>query len=748
MQTSKGNPTYVLAVLAPTLAGCGTLWLEDLHATMHVHEPGTLHVEAHATAQTEGGLEIVEQAPAQVFVVEAREPELERASTAGAGECVGPECVNACVEGACEPCAGESCSGAGAGTGASIGLAASTAASAGASAAVSWNEVGVVVSDGGASGHAGAGSSRVSEGAAPSTSRSASGAGAGASRTSASGRELGIVVAHGGASGPAGASGGRAVSATGTSGRSGAIAAAGEAAPPSGTSPTESAQTSSGRSAIGMAGATSTGALERTGASEIAGSGTQASTVEARASVPRSGVWSLDGRPTALTALAGPGVQVDGVRVALDELDALAGVLVAPAPSAQLPTDGAIDAWAHLEHDTLARSGGETHVVVHLRARPDELPRSRLRVHLVIDRSSSMQRSWDRVLAAARLLVARLHADDELQIVAYGTEAIEAFPIGRVGDGRAAIAALEGVAVGGGTNIEAGLRRAYAAAASANPSARSLVILLSDGVPTRGAFDPAELHALAAGARARGCTTSVIGLGVDFDPALLRAVARGGHGTYHVSANLDALATGLVGELERHARAAARDLRVRVMAAEGVEIAGIDAGEAERVSGGVLLATPHLDAGEERRIVLRVRVPAGTRARDVARVTLEYRSGIDGRAVSASRALDVSFGARPALSGEGLAGLGVLDASLAAALDAAGAAIARGDGVAAKRALEEHAAFAEGRVEHRRSTALQARARVVRRLAEAIHALVPSATHPQRRQIANAFGELAVRFGR
>jgi hypothetical protein len=181
---------------------------------------------------------------------------------------------------------------------------------------------------------------------------------------------------------------------------------------------------------------------------------------------------------------------------------------------------------------------------------------------------------------------------------------------------------------------------------------------------------------------------------------------------------------------------------------EGVQIVGVAEGDAEQVDGGVVLSTPHLDAGEERSIVLTVRVPAGARAREVAEVALDYRSGLTGRAVSASLGLDLSYGARAVLSSEGVAGPAVLDSSLSSSLDLAGHAIARGDALGAQRALEAHADLVEGRVEHRRSEALQARVRVVRRLGEAVHALVPGATHPQRRQVANAFGELAVRFGR
>jgi hypothetical protein len=141
--------------------------------------------------------------------------------------------------------------------------------------------------------------------------------------------------------------------------------------------------------------------------------------------------------------------------------------------------------------------------------------------------------------------------------------------------------------------------------------------------------------------------------------------------------------------------------------------------------------------------VLRVRVPAGARARSVARVELAYRSE---REVRAARDLEVSYGAVPAR--DGAAARVVIDASLAAALDAAGTAILHGDREAAGRALDDHAAFVEGRIEHAQNEQLRARVRVVRRLRRAVDELLPNASHAQRRQTALSFGALAVRIAR
>jgi hypothetical protein len=201
----------------------------------------------------------------------------------------------------------------------------------------------------------------------------------------------------------------------------------------------------------------------------------------------------------------------------------------------------------------------------------------------------------------------------------------------------------------------------------------------------------------------------------------------------------------MVAEHEAHARAAATDLSVRVALPSGVEL--IDAGGADVVPGGVVLRVPQLDAEDERRVVLRVRVSAGVRARDVAEVSLAYRSGLDGRTVAASKTLGVSFGPRAIVS-RGSAGAGLIDVGLASALDVAGDAILNGEVDGAVRALEQHADFIEGRIELRQSPVLDARVRVVRRLARAVGALLPGSGYAQRRQVGHAFGELAMRFAR
>lgn len=362
-----------------------------------------------------------------------------------------------------------------------------------------------------------------------------------------------------------------------------------------------------------------------------------------------------------------------------------------------------------------------------------------------------MQSSWHEVLAAARLLVAELAPTDTIHIVTYGTRGEEVLPPSPVGDGSAALRALGSIRVGGGTNIEAGLDIAYGAASRARLEGNdhAMVILISDGVPTEGAFDAGALASLAARARIEhGCTTTAVGLGNQFDADVLRAIAREGRGGYHVARSADRVAPPLVAELRAQARIAARDVRVDVALAPGVELLGTqDVGVGiERTASGVRLTLPQLRAEEERRFALRVRVPGSDVTSKVAQVAVAYRPATDGRIRRASRDVRASFGAEARLSG-GISGIAALDADLAVALDAAGRAIQEGRRDDAVAALRAHVRVARGWSEHHEVPAVRHRTDAVARLAVALDALVDTSSHTERREVAHALGALAVRFG-
>ncbi len=463
------------------------------------------------------------------------------------------------------------------------------------------------------------------------------------------------------------------------------------------------------------------------------------------------GVCSIGSGPPQVTALldANIGLNVDGFRVALPDLGPIAGD--ADGSLGVIPTDGSIHASAHLEHAQLPTSGGETHLVVQVRGgEATSQARTRVRVHLVIDRSSSMQSTWHEVQAAARVLVSQLHPDDHLQIVTYGTESFEVFPTARVGDGSAANHAIDEIAVGGGTNIQDGLEAAYGAVAESRIAGndRPLVILLSDGVPTRGAFDAEGLAPLASRARVEhACTTTVIGLGNQFSPRTLRAIARAGRGSYHVARSTRELAPTLRAELRAQQEIPVRDVELDLQLDASVRVAGIldgDAG-AEQVEGHVRLSLPQLREGEERRIVVRLEVDGNTTPSKVARVGLGWRPSAGHAPRYTSKDVTVGFGAMAQTTEAGLA---VIDAHLGQTLDRCTVAVENGRAEEARAMFQAHVSFAEGRAAWRTNPRLRNRTLAVSRVGRALGELLGGASHGQRRDLAIALGGYAIRLGR
>ncbi|HJL05121.1 MAG TPA: VWA domain-containing protein [Polyangiaceae bacterium LLY-WYZ-15_(1-7)] len=436
------------------------------------------------------------------------------------------------------------------------------------------------------------------------------------------------------------------------------------------------------------------------------------------------------------------GLNVDGWRLRLGDLGPLAPRAALEA-DARLATDAHLEASAELAHATLPAGEGETDVVVRVRGGQPAATRARVRVHLVVDRSSSMHSAWPEVLAAAEALLEQLQPQDEIHIVAYGSDAIEVLPPVRVGSGQRAREALAGISIGGGTHLEAGLRVAYGAAARVRDDARPLVILVSDGVPNRGAFGVGELAPLAAEARAElGCPTTVIGLGDQFDARLLRGLSAAGRGGYHVAPDARAVGPMLRAEIRAHVRAAARDVRVNVALPDGVELAGELPVEAEAHAGGVRLALPELAAGEERRLTFRVRVRVQARVQPVAGVRVAWRGPAGARV--AERALSVERGTRARLRSEAAA-LAVADAALGQALDLAADHVLNGRRERAVATLRAHV-----RVQARAPVGgtLRIRTQAVGRFAGALDALVDDASHGERRSLSLAMGALAARLGR
>ncbi|MEQ8724616.1 MAG: VWA domain-containing protein [Sandaracinaceae bacterium] len=427
------------------------------------------------------------------------------------------------------------------------------------------------------------------------------------------------------------------------------------------------------------------------------------------------------GAQARLEDLLDRGVMVGGENVRLEAFDEL-GRLPYPVPARE-----AVGLHAELERGRVLSEGERVHLQIALMARRGEAPpRPRMDVRLVLDRSGSMiGEKWSHAIAAARQLVDRLEPGDTFGLVSYADDASVDFAPARVGDGRAARRAIDALAPGGGTNIEAALRAAQANA----PRRRAmndvlLVVLVSDGQATLGQTNPQALGGVARELfDERGVLTTSVGLGTDFDEATMLAIAREGSGSYHFVRRPGDIGDILTDELEERAQAVAQALRVRVELAEGVvatrvygshvldeqeesrvrrtEIAsdrrlaaelGIARDRQQDEDRGLRIHVPTFRRGDQHVVLMELTVPPGTRTSQIAHVTLDYKDLLsrENRTVTtdveAARTRDreaaIASTSRPVKRT-------VLAFQAGDALRGASSALERGDVAEARRALAE-----------------------------------------------------------
>ncbi|MFO0712907.1 MAG: VWA domain-containing protein [Sandaracinus sp.] len=465
--------------------------------------------------------------------------------------------------------------------------------------------------------------------------------------------------------------------------------------------------TSTTSAATSTASATSRVSLSGSGASGCTSSCGGALVAEA----PRGEVVA------SLGGLCGAGAPVEGGVARLSDLDALAG-LGGLAGASTLYADANVRVQASLAHDALPASGGASGVVVSVEGLAPPRVIAPLRVHLVIDASTSMEGAWLDVKTAALAVLGRLRPQDELQIVVYGSDAREVLPPIAVGDGQAAREVIRGLRYGGRTNIEAGLRLAYGAC---RPAGRSLVVVISDGVPQGGLSSPHELGALAAEANASaGAVTLAIGLGTEFHTGILAALGERGGGGLEILPRSSELAALLERELAARGAIVASDLDARIDASPGVVLGG-----PARSHAGALTA------GEAVRFV----VPLETdHSGPIAHVRLSLTLA-SGQPLELEASLSTGSASAPVPAGAMAASL---DLSLAEALRAAGQLVENGDGAGAAMRLRTYVTEAQASVPSP-SAAVTARNEAVLRIATGLPGFVAEASWGARRQAGASF---------
>lgn len=155
---------------------------------------------------------------------------------------------------------------------------------------------------------------------------------------------------------------------------------------------------------------------------------------------------------------------------------------------------------------------------------------------LAVDRSSSMVGARiSAAVEAARQIGLRLGERDRLGVVAFDATVQEVRKPGAVTPDTAAQVALglTELGVGYGTNISGAWKKATEMIARGGvPGASKTVLLVTDGLPSRGLRQEEELSALVRSGAAQGIVTSTVGIGDRFDEKLLARMAVAGGGAF------------------------------------------------------------------------------------------------------------------------------------------------------------------------------------------------------------------------
>ncbi len=307
----------------------------------------------------------------------------------------------------------------------------------------------------------------------------------------------------------------------------------------------------------------------------------------------------------------------------------VAPVVVPVPPPVAKP--GSLTVVGKLSHPVVGVGRTDAFVTVDLQG--VEVPgqqRAPVNLAVVIDRSCSMAgEPLAQAKRAAQHLVRQLGPEDRLAIVHYGSDVRTLGGLMATEENRARMERyLRAISDDGGTNISDGLAAGKAQVLRAAGDFKvNRVILISDGQPTEGMTEDRQLLALAGRIRRDGVTISSIGVGTEFNERVMQGIAEYGTGGYAYLRNASMLASVFQKDLQQAGTTVARDVELSFELPEDVELEEVLGYRHTREGRTVRVPLTDFSAGQQERVIAKVRVAASEVGRtvDVARVKVTYR---------------------------------------------------------------------------------------------------------------------------
>jgi len=285
---------------------------------------------------------------------------------------------------------------------------------------------------------------------------------------------------------------------------------------------------------------------------------------------------------------------------------------------------------AEFDRTLVNTAGGSVrHLVVTIRA-PRQAPsankpRTPLNLGLVIDASGSMAgKPLAATKAAALDVVAALPETDHLTLVSFADDVqLHAEALQLDAEGRATIETiLRSLDTRGSTNLADGWLGGCTSVAQRQAACdvieRNQVVLLSDGHANAGETRPQMLARHASELRKRGIVTSTVGVGHNYSPTQLQAIAEAGGGRMHDAEEPSDIAQIVMAELNDTLATVVDNLELSLTLPSGTQPEPYGTAPFTPAATGYDVLMGAMLSGATRRVVIKLKLPAGEAASTLA----------------------------------------------------------------------------------------------------------------------------------
>ena len=306
------------------------------------------------------------------------------------------------------------------------------------------------------------------------------------------------------------------------------------------------------------------------------------------------------------------------------------------------PRDEAIGLDLRLGNNLLPAEGCMAWLQIGLQTKSSEEEMiAPLNLAIVIDRSGSMNDpdKMPYVKQSLGIFLRSLNPDDMVSIVTYSDNAELALKSQQVGDGSWVKRIIDSIEPGGSTNLHAGMMLGFREVErNYNIHRNNRVMLLTDGIANRGETDPEKIAGDALAYNQKGIYLSTIGLGLEFNDALLIKLAKQGEGGYTFVDSAEEMDRVFRQQANTLKQRVADDVSIQILPSEGVRLIGLTGYDGVPPSEGASVKMWPMSLEDSQVVLAQLQVGSGrTGTRTLARIRLDYFDELAQRMVSVDK---------------------------------------------------------------------------------------------------------------